>query len=214
MGIEKHEANEFTSELEAALREMGIDALASPQIEKLGRHYEMVKKWNRHLNLTRILEPAEAARLHYAESIYGGRFLTGAATILDVGSGAGFPAVGLAVANPEIQVTALEGNHNKSVFLKEAKDALGLANFHVVRGRWEDTNRAGFDVVTSRALDQAGKFYPQMIASLPAGSSLLLFCSDEMAGLLSKGSPANVNVEIHVIPGTGSRVIASFQREG
>jgi 16S rRNA (guanine(527)-N(7))-methyltransferase RsmG len=213
MGIEKHEANEFTSELETALGEMGIGALASPQAEKLVRHYEMVRKWNKHLNLTRILEPAEAARLHYAESIYGGRFLTDVATILDVGSGAGFPSVGLAVTNPGIEVTALESSHNKSVFLKEVKDALGLLNFHVVRARWEDTDRGAFDLVTSRALDQAGKLYPNMIASLPAGSSLMLFCSDEMASSLSKGSPGNVNIEIHVIPGTDSRVIALFRRK-
>src|SRR5262245_24831334 len=89
----QHASADFKAELEKALSDFQIPALSAAQKERLYRHYEMLLNWNRHTNLTRIVSPAEAARLHYAESVFSERFITDAKTVLDIGSGAGFPAV-------------------------------------------------------------------------------------------------------------------------
>ena len=78
----------FKSDLETAISSFGIEALTEEQTNRLVRHYSMLCRWNQRLNLTRITEPREAARLHYAESLFAARFIAGARTLLDIGSGA------------------------------------------------------------------------------------------------------------------------------
>src|SRR6185369_15951355 len=124
-------ADEFVTALTYALTDYGIDKLSGEQQAQLVRHYRMMVSWNRRINLTRIIAPEEAARLHYADSLVGGRLLGAAQTIIDIGSGAGFPAIPLAVLRPDLSVIALEANQKKSLFLAEAADALGLKNFKV-----------------------------------------------------------------------------------
>lgn len=116
----------FRIALARALAGFAITGWTQSQFNQLVRHYLMLRKWNTHINLTRIIEPDEAARLHYAESLYGARFVTDARSLLDVGSGAGFPAIPLAIFLPNVQVTALEVNQKKALFLNEVKDALAL----------------------------------------------------------------------------------------
>jgi len=128
----------FRSSLEAAVEKFGLDPLTGPQLDRLVEHYKMVCKWNRHINLTRITKPDQSARLHYAESLFGGHFLGEARTVLDLGSGAGYPAVPLAVLRSDVTITALEASQKKSLFLNEVKDALGLSNFSVARARIEE----------------------------------------------------------------------------
>ena len=207
----KFQSGEFITALKQALSEIGATALPDDALKKLADHYEMVARWNSRLNLTRIVKPNEAARLHYAESIFGGRFIGKAKKLLDVGSGAGFPAVPLAVANPHLEVTALESNQKKSVFLKEVKDALKLANFDVIANRLEDFDWSSYEVVTSRALDRASDIYPAMLGALRPGSTLMLYCGGEMVTELAGQLAAGVQTETHPIPGTKGRLIALFR---
>src|SRR2546428_777594 len=111
--------NRFRSALSEALAEFGLASLSLSQLDQLTLHYSMLCSWNQRINLTRIIEPVQAARLHYAESLFGSRFAGDATNLLDVGSGAGFPAIPLAVIQPATHVTALEANQKKSLFLKE-----------------------------------------------------------------------------------------------
>ncbi|HET9529199.1 MAG TPA: RsmG family class I SAM-dependent methyltransferase, partial [Blastocatellia bacterium] len=96
---------EFSAALKAAVKSFGLDPLSEKQSALLVKHYSILVQWNRRTNLTRVIAPKDAARLHYAESLYGSRFVADARSILDVGSGAGFPAVPLAVALSNCQVT-------------------------------------------------------------------------------------------------------------
>src|SRR5262245_6409460 len=91
----------FRSALEKAMRDLGLERLTAVQLDLLGRHYSMMLQWNRHINLTRIAAPDQAARFHYAESLFGALFVGGPHTVLDVGSGAGFPAVPIAITRSE-----------------------------------------------------------------------------------------------------------------
>jgi 16S rRNA (guanine527-N7)-methyltransferase len=210
-GMSSDQTAAFQSELETAISSFGIEALTEGQTTQLVRHYSMLCRWNQRLNLTRITEPGEAARLHYAESLFAARFIAGAHRLLDIGSGAGFPAIPLAVARPDVQVTALEANQKKSLFLKEAKDELGLANLTVVTARLEEFDWSGYELLTSRALDRAEAILPSVIERLSAKQKLMLFCGPDLTAKLEE--PVNYKIATHPIPHSESRLIAIFFRE-
>src|SRR5262245_61057420 len=136
--MKQNQSDGFAFELRESNLRFGVEGLSEGQIGQLVKHYEMLCKWNQRFNLTRITQPRDAATLNYAESLYGARFIAQAKTMLDIGSGAGFPAVPIAIALPELDVTALEANQKKSLFLTEAKFELSLANFRVITARLED----------------------------------------------------------------------------
>jgi 16S rRNA (guanine527-N7)-methyltransferase len=204
---------EFKAALEAALKDFQIEPLSEEQVDKLVGHYAMMVEWNRHTNLTRITAPLEAARLHYAESIFGARFLSEARSVLDIGSGAGFPALPLAVASPEREITALESNQKKTLFLYEAKDALRIANFKVVRARLEDFDWREYDLLTSRALDRAEVVMPMVLKKMSPQQRLMLYGAPEMVARLQTKLSADYQIETHQIPQSQSRIIALFSRQ-
>ena len=203
-----NQQDEFSRALARELGRFGIAALDEQQSAHLARHYAMMVEWNRHTNLTRILDPAAAARLHYAESLYAVPFLSGARRLLDIGSGAGFPALPIAVACPAVEVTALDANQKKSLFLHEVKDTLRLDNFRVARARVEEFDLSLYDVLTSRALDRADELMPRLLRRLNAPQRLILFCAPEMADRLRASWPGAVAT--HRIPASESRMVAIF----
>lgn len=207
--MSREQTDAFESALDEAITSFGIEPLTAEQTAQLVRHYSMLCRWNQRLNLTRIIEPREAARLHYAESLFGARFIAGEHTLLDVGSGAGFPAIPIAVSRPDVQVTALETNQKKSVFLKEAKDEIGLGNLVVVTARVEEFDWSGYELLTSRALDRAEAVLPLIIQRLSPRQTLMLYCAPDMVAKLEGG----VKVETHPIPQSEARLIAIFAKE-
>lgn len=204
--MESDYTSEFIQALEAALSSFGIEPLTTAQAAQLSAHYAMLHEWNRRVNLTRIIEPEDAARLHYAESLFGGRFIESAYAALDIGSGAGFPAIPIAVLKPDLRVTALEANHKKSLFLSEAKDALALTNFTVARARLEDFDWSSYDLLMSRALDRAEAIFPAVISALGPRQRLMLYCAPDMIDRLKL--KAIHEVETHSIPQAEARIIA------
>jgi 16S rRNA (guanine527-N7)-methyltransferase len=205
--------NQFKAMLGAAIARFNLPALSETQINNLVQHYGMLRVWNERTNLTRIIEPEDAARLHYADSLFGGQFIEAASRLIDLGSGAGFPAIPLAVMRPEVQVTALEANHKKALFLREAKDALGLANFSVAAARLEAFDLTSFDLLTSRALDRAEAVLPAVIERLCASQRFMLYGAQDLLAKLSHRFHAGYRIEAHAIPESESRLIAIFARE-
>lgn len=122
----------------------------SQQKAILEAHFELLLRWNKKLNLTRITDPKEAWERHYMESIRLARQLPpGPLKIADVGSGAGFPGIPIAVVRPECQVTLIESHKRKAVFLREA--TRHMPNVRVLAMRAEDVKEK-FDWVVSRAV--------------------------------------------------------------
>jgi len=131
-------------------RVAGFCTLSPKQLEQIEQHYELMLKWNKVINLTRIERVEEAVDRHYAESLFLGASLpTGPITIADLGSGAGFPGFPVAVLRPECKITLIESHQRKGVFLKEA--CRGLRNVVVVSKRAEEVS-GRFDWVVSRAV--------------------------------------------------------------
>ena len=135
---------------------------ARPQIELCFGHYQAMIETNRTLNLTRITEPTEAAVKHYADSLAVLPWLRHhdqtVRTVLDIGTGAGFPAVPLAILHANWSVVALDGTGKKIEFLESTCRALRLKNIapiHAHSSQYE-TGRP-FDLVLTRAVGALAK---------------------------------------------------------
>lgn len=202
--------NKFRRALEASVPGFGLEALTEKQLDRLAKHYEMMREWNRHINLTRIVEPKEAARLHYADSLFGSLFIEDSKTLLDIGSGAGFPAIPLAILRPDISVTALESNQKKAVFLFEAKDALELSNLNIARARLEEFDPSSFDLLASRALDRAEDILRPLVKRLSRPQRLMLYCGPDLIESLERFTPASYRIERHAVPQSEERFVAVF----
>ncbi len=207
--MSNYEQEDFQRSLVSAVARFGLEALTEEQIERLSAHYLMLCRWNQRVNLTRIIKPEDAARLHYAESLFGARFIAHERTLLDIGSGAGFPAIPIAVVRPDVQVTSLEANSKKSLFLKEAKEALALTNFNVVTARLEDFDWSGYELLTSRALEHAEEILPLVIARLSTNNRLMLFCAANLLRKVKRRAK-EFSIETHLIPLSDERLIAIF----
>jgi len=149
---------EFDAVLREALAGMGLDLLAE-QRAAMWAHLELVLAANRQFNLTRITSLADAAVKHYADSLSLLLVPEVAAAdrlrLLDVGTGAGFPAVPLAIARLAWRITAIDGTGKKARFVGEAAATLGLKHVRAVHARAADLARreAGqYDVVMLRAV--------------------------------------------------------------
>jgi len=128
----------------------GIFELSGLQVELLAAHYEVLTRWNRALNLTSVRSLENAVERHYCESVFAACHLpAGKASVADVGSGAGFPGIPIAIVRPDISVVLIESHQRKATFLKEASRQ--LANVRVVGRRAEDIAES-FDWVVSRAV--------------------------------------------------------------
>lgn len=119
----------------------------------------LIQKWNKVYNLTAVRDPENMLSQHLLDCLAVAPHVAEASTLVDVGSGAGFPGIPLALALPQLQVTLLEANHKKATFLRQAAIELGLDRVAVVCERaqaWQPQNR--FDVVISRAFSALPEF--------------------------------------------------------
>lgn len=142
-------------ELLESLLEQGIPR---QQAELMARYGERVVQANEKFNLTRILSPADMAKSHFVDSIDAARrgYIDARAQIIDIGTGAGFPGVPLAIFLPQAQVTVMDSSEKKTDFIRESCAALDIA-IQVVCGRSEELARDAkyfqkFDVAVARAV--------------------------------------------------------------
>src|SRR5579872_4338014 len=111
--------------------------LSDGELDQLQRHYKLLTVWNKKINLTRIESLEDVVRFHYCESLFLAKELpVGALSVLDVGSGPGFPGIPLAIVRPECNVHLLESHQRKAVFLRQASSE--LSNVKVLPLRAED----------------------------------------------------------------------------
>src|SRR5512141_471576 len=132
-------------------RELGIE-LTDDQVAKLTAHLDLLDDWNTRMNLTAIRErPAQISK-HVLDSLTMLRWLHGS-RVADIGSGAGFPGIPLAIVAPGKHFALVESVGKKCRFLEHVRDSLGLANVDVVQSRAETYRPAErFDTVLARAV--------------------------------------------------------------
>lgn len=133
---------------------VSLDGTARERLEWLAGE---LLRWNRTHNLTAITDPGEIREKHLVDSLTLLPLLKDAARLLDLGSGAGFPALPLKIACPGLEIVSVDAVGKKIAFQRHVARILGLAGFTAVHGRAEDlpaqpSYHTGFDVVTARAL--------------------------------------------------------------
>ena len=135
------------------LEEFGLN---QDQISKFQRYLELLLEWNEKFNLTAITDKDEIEEKHFIDSIELVKYFDlKNKTLLDVGSGAGFPGIPLAIVEPTLSITLLESNGKRISFLREVVKDLNLKNVEIIRGRAEELGtREKYDIVTARAVKE------------------------------------------------------------
>ena len=128
-------------------------------LERVRIYVNLLARWNSRVSLTTISELPEVARVHFGESLFATTAVPFSGRLADVGSGAGFPGLPLAMALPNLDVTLIESNHKKAAFLSEVVRELMLSNVIVRREHSENMNPEDkFDFITGRAIGAYSTF--------------------------------------------------------
>jgi 16S rRNA (guanine527-N7)-methyltransferase len=137
---------------------LGI-TLSPEQIEQFCTYYQLLYDWNKVMNLTAITEPEEVIKKHFIDSlsIVKSKQFTKVMSMMDIGTGAGFPGIPIKIVFPNIQVTLLDSLGKRINFLNEVIEKLHLKHIKAYHGRAEDYGRMPnlreqFDLCVSRAV--------------------------------------------------------------
>jgi len=176
----------------ACLAEFGI-GLDHAQLQYIAVYTELLRRWNRAINLTAIRDVEGIVRRHFAESIYLTTIVRLRGALLDVGSGAGFPGLALKIAQPDLRVILLEPVAKKRAFLKEVVRECALSHVEVSATRVEDYSAAhpqAFEFVTMRAVGSFGTVLPASAKCLAPDGTLCLWLTRAEALTLVEHEPS------------------------
>jgi 16S rRNA (guanine527-N7)-methyltransferase len=175
--------------LAALLLDANLPDLTPSQLHLFIQHLELIQRWNTRTNLTAIRGAEEILARHFVESIACAHSLpAGMRTLLDYGSGAGFPGIPIAICRPEIAVTLAESQGKKAAFLHEAIRTLALtATVHSARA---ETIQRQFDCITLRAVDRMEAAVPNAIRLLfPGGTLAVMTTTTAYESLIQAACP-------------------------
>ena len=150
-------------------------SIGPSQAEQLSNYLHLLLKWNVRTNLPAVRASQEIVRLHFAHSLFCSRHIAPSAhTLLDFGSGAGFPGIPIALARPAIRATLAESQGRKAAFLREAVRVLNL-NVQIWAQRVEAMPAEQlFDAITLRAVDQMESACRIAASRLAPGGQILI----------------------------------------
>lgn len=149
---------EFFELMKTASNDVGLE-FTEGQYEQFIKYMRFLQEWNEKINLTAITEDEEVVKKHFIDCIkaFKSDKIKNAKTIIDVGTGAGFPGLPIAIMNPNVEVTLLDSLNKRINFLNLVVRELGLKNVKTIHSRAEDGARKPelrekFDIATSRAV--------------------------------------------------------------
>ena len=197
--------------------ERGLDALpfavSAAERAQFVRYLDLLNKWNQVHNLTAVRDAEEQVSRHVLDCLAVLPYIEDAATLADIGSGAGLPALMLAIMRPQLAVTALESNGKKAAFIRETVRVLALTNVQVVAQRVEDWQAPPQAVIISRALAAADRFIALTAHLGDANSRWLLMKGREVETLTVSGFAIHGVYPLAVPLLAGERTLLDIRRE-
>ena len=200
-----------TATLNQLLSECGLQPVESQIADNFNAYLALILRWNARMNLTAVRDPHEILNRHFVESVATAQTLpTKIETLLDLGSGAGFPGIPIALCRPEISVTLAESQNKKAAFLQEAVRTLALGT-RVFAGRAEMLTER-FNCVTLRAVDrmnQAITIASSLVSS--SGWLAILTTSAELGSIRALAADFRWSSPT-LLPGSEQRILMLGQK--
>lgn len=200
---------------EKKLSELGI-TLSDVQKKQFNLYYELLVEWNKVMNLTGITEYEEVNEKHFVDSlsIVKAIDLNKVNSVIDIGTGAGFPGIPLKIAFPHLEVVLLDSLNKRIKFLDNVIDKLSLSNIKTIHGRAEDfakqmEYREKFDLCVSRAVANLATLSEYCVPYIKIDGKFIPYKSGEIDEELDNarkavhvlGAKINETVKFH-LPGT------------
>lgn len=171
-----------------ALSPFGI-APNGDQLQKIRGYLQLLRDWNRAVNLTTITEPVEILQRHFGESMFASSLLpVENCRLADVGTGAGFPGLALKIAYPDLQLILIESNKKKCAFLAEVVRSLYFSGVEIKTERFEQIHPESVhaNVITARALGEFKQLLRWSERALVDRGHLVLWVGSEDSTRISK----------------------------
>ena len=196
--------------------------LSAEQLALFETYYAMLADWNTRVNLTAITEPEDVAKKHFLDSLAAAPYLKQGASIVDVGTGAGFPGLPLLIFRPDLKVTLMDSLQKRLVFLEAVCKELKL-KAELVHARAEDAGqnpkyREKFDVALTRAVSALPVLCELTLPLVKVGGTSIAYKGDSAEELAASGNALSVlhaTAERVVIPADyGARELVILIKNG
>lgn len=162
-------------------------SLSEKQISQFMQYYELLSEWNQVMNLTAITDFDEVCKKHFIDSLSFVKAydVSSMKTLIDIGTGAGFPGIPLKIAFPDLHVTLLDSLNKRVNFLNTVIDELALENINAIHGRAEDFAGKGklreqYDVCVSRAVANLSTLCEYCIPYVKVGGYFISYKSEKI----------------------------------
>jgi 16S rRNA (guanine527-N7)-methyltransferase len=186
-------------------------------IEKAAQHLTLIASANEYMNLTRIIDPRQAAIKHVYDSVAPWQHFRGVKKVLDAGTGAGFPGIPLSLVLPNIRFTLSESVHKKARFVDSVVESMELPNVRVIAQRAEELIASRPDIITARAVAPINRMLDLFGNALRQGMRLILYKGPDVEAELEEARKRRVAADVlcrYELPdGLGTRTLLQIQRQ-
>lgn len=199
------EIKEFEEIFNIYIRELKIE-IEKEHVEQFYNYMQLLLEWNEKINLTAITDAKEIIIKHFLDSLTISKYIPQGATLVDMGTGAGFPGIPLKIYRKDIKITLVDSLNKRIKFLDEVIEQLNLEKIEAVHARAEEFGRnlkyrEGFDIATSRAVANLATLSEYLIPLVKVNGKCISMKGPDIEGELQNGKKA-----INILGGKISKV--------